>query len=58
MPFSEAIFRGYLGLMGEDVLQDVFAHLEGFLACALAVVVHVGVFPAVAEVALPRKEAN
>ena len=41
----------------EDVLQDVFAHLEGFLAGGLAVVVHVGVFPAVAEVALPAEEA-
>ena len=44
-------------LVGEDVLQDVFAHLEGLLAGGLAVVVHVGVFPAVAEVALPAEEA-
>ena len=43
--------------MGEDVLHDVFAHLEGFLACGLAVVVDVGVFPSVAEVALPGEEA-
>ena len=44
--------------MGEDVLQDVFAHAEGFLACGLAVVVDVGVFPAVAEVAFPGEEAD
>ena len=44
--------------VGEDVLQDVFAHAEGFLACGLAVVVDVGVFPAVAEVAFPGEEAD
>ena len=38
-------------------MQDILAHLEGFLAGGLAVVVHIGVLPAVAEVAFPREEA-
>ena len=45
-------------LVGEDVLEDVEPHAEGFLAGGLAVVVYVGVFPAVAEVALPGEEAD
>ena len=44
--------------MGEDVLQDVFAHAEGFLPCGLAVVVDIGVFPSVAEIAFPGEEAD
>ena len=39
-------------------MQDILAHLEGFLAGGLAVVVHIGVLPAVAEVAFPREEAD
>ena len=43
-------------LLGENKLQNVLAHLEGFLARGLAVVVHIGVFPTVAEVTFVGKE--
>ena len=45
-------------LLHEDVAEDVAAHAEGFGARLLAVVVHVLVLPAVAEVALPAEEAH
>ena len=45
-------------LLHKDIAHNVRAHAEGFLARGLGVVVHVGVLPAVAEVALPREEAD
>ena len=48
--------RGNERLLGENKLQNVLAHLEGFLADGLAVVVHIGVFPTVAEVTFVGEE--
>ena len=42
----------------EDITDDVRPHSERFLACGLTVVVHVGVLPSVAQVALPGEEAH
>ena len=47
-----------MGLLHKYVTNDIGAHAEGFLTGGLQVIVHVLVFPAVAEVALPGEEAH
>ena len=47
-----------LGVVEEDVGEDVLPHLQCLRARGLAVVVYVLVFPAVTQVALPTEEAD